>query len=377
MTLGVSVAESRPLRVLLVEPWYSGSHRLWADGYAGASRHDVTLVTHPGRFWRWRLRGGAVTLAESVREAVRSNGPADVLLVSSGVDLAALTGLLRRELTGTAVVLYLHENQVVYPLADTGATDAAQRSWQSIVAADRVLINSAHHRLALARGLTELAHRAPDLAHGHLIDPLVDAMHVVPVGVDCAELRRGMPCSADGGPPVVIWNHRWDPDKHPEVFVRAVRRLAADGVPVRVVLAGEDGWDGASRRAEAVAALGDTVVASGPFDRSSYLSRLRAADVVVSVAEHDFFGVAVVEAMAVGCVPVLPLALSYPELVPAAHHQAVFHEPGGFRRRLAAVVEDLPAARAAVAGLDRAMDRFDWSSVAPLLDRHLEDAIGG
>jgi hypothetical protein len=37
------------MRVLLVEPYYGGSHRAWADGYVEHSRHDVKLVTHEAR----------------------------------------------------------------------------------------------------------------------------------------------------------------------------------------------------------------------------------------------------------------------------------------------------------------------------------------
>ena len=34
------------LDVLLVEPYFGGSHRAWAEGYAHHSRHRVRLVTH-------------------------------------------------------------------------------------------------------------------------------------------------------------------------------------------------------------------------------------------------------------------------------------------------------------------------------------------
>jgi len=93
--------------------------------------------------------------------------------------------------------------------------------------------------------------------------------------------------------------------------------------------------------------------------------------VVASVAEHEFFGVAVVEALAAGCVPVLPEAMSYPELVPERYHGHAFYSPGGFRRRLRDVLLDVEAARRRVDGLAAAMHRFEWSTVAPLLDAEL------
>src|SRR4051812_49753244 len=100
------MAAPAPARhIVLVEPWYGGSHRAWADGLVGSSRHRVTLVTHEDRFWRWRLRGSAVTLAEGVRRAVAEAGPPDALVVSALTDLAALLGLARDVVAGVPVAL--------------------------------------------------------------------------------------------------------------------------------------------------------------------------------------------------------------------------------------------------------------------------------
>lgn len=54
------------MRILLVEPYHTGFHRAWAEGFARHSSHDVRLLTHPGRSWKWRMRGSALTLARSL-----------------------------------------------------------------------------------------------------------------------------------------------------------------------------------------------------------------------------------------------------------------------------------------------------------------------
>ena len=44
---------------------------------------------------------------------------------------------------------------------------------------------------------------------------------------------------------------------------------------------------------------------------------LQQMDYVISTADHEFFGIAVCEAISAGAIPVLPKHQSYPELVPA------------------------------------------------------------
>lgn len=362
------------MKVLLVEPWYGGSHRAWADGWAAASSHDIAMVTLEARFWRRRLRVGAAELAPLVDRWVDEHGRPDVVVATSMVDLAALMGSCRRSLGDAPVVLYCHENQLVYPHPDQVAApdvDAAARSLQSLTAADLVVVNSRHHLDELGIGACR-AIRDLGLAGGAVerrVAAALDAAIVVPVGVDLSWCGAAddVP-DARSGDPVVLWPHRWDGDKAPEAMVRTLERLAADGVAFRVVLAGEDGWDGEARRREALERLGPRVVASGHLSPDDYRRWVRRADVVVSTARHEYFGVAVVEAMAAGCVPVLPDRCSYPELVPTELHAAALYPDGGFGRRLRRVLDDVPSARAAVAGLAGAMARFDHRSVAARLD---------
>lgn len=51
------------MRILLIEPYYGGSHKAWADGLWHYSRHHIDLLTLPAQFWKWRMQGGAITLA--------------------------------------------------------------------------------------------------------------------------------------------------------------------------------------------------------------------------------------------------------------------------------------------------------------------------
>ena len=54
------------MRVWLISPYHTGSHRAWAEGYARHSRHQVTLLTMTGQLWKWRMLGAAVEMAAQV-----------------------------------------------------------------------------------------------------------------------------------------------------------------------------------------------------------------------------------------------------------------------------------------------------------------------
>ncbi len=364
------------MRVLLVEPYLGGSHADWAAGLARHSAHEVTVVGHPGRHWRWRMRGGPVTLAEQAAAVVAEHGRPDVVLVSGLTDLAAFCGLSRRWLGDTPVALYLHESQLLHPGTPAGSAGAEGvfANWRSMVAADHVFVASGFHRRELFAALPAALADVPDEAHGHLLPAVEARTTVLPVGVELAGLLAADRPGPDGGAPLVVWPHRWDHDKRPEALLRVLVALARADVPFRVAFAGANTREDPQEFDEAFAALGDRVVHVGHLPRSDYEALLLRGDVVVSTAAHEFFGVATVEAMAAGMVPLLPDRLAYPELVPERFHEAVLYRHSLFDR-LRAVLEDIPAARGRVEGLRESARRFSWEVVAPRYDAELEALV--
>lgn len=369
------------MRILLVEPWLTGSHQAWAEGYQAASNHEVAVVGLPGELWRWRLRGGALPLAQKITTWIDMNGQPDLLLVSGLVDVAELLGLARRNLSpDVGVVIYQHESQLVYPVADGNYDNgAALRNWMSWCVADLVLFNSYHHMRSVTDALPGFLESLPDRTHEPMLDHVIGRFEVFPVGVDLGSIPEpDLLAGLDPLPverPVILWPHRWERDKDPAAFLAALRKVRDAGLDFGLVLAGQDPPSGSTlateERAAAESEFADHILASGELERDEYLEYLGRCDLVVSCAKHEFFGIAVVEAVAAGCVPVLPNALSYPELIRPLWHSAVLYDPGTFGSRLLEAVKGIEQLRVDTVGLPQSMRRFDWSTMAEVYDDRL------
>ena len=68
------------MNIWLISPYHTGSHQAWAEGYARHSRHNVTLLTMAGRFWKWRMQGGAIELAAQTRRCQAAGAPPGAIL---------------------------------------------------------------------------------------------------------------------------------------------------------------------------------------------------------------------------------------------------------------------------------------------------------
>ncbi len=369
------------MRICLLEPYNTGSHRTWAEGYAAHSRHQVTLLTLSGQYWKWRMHGGAVTLARYFRE--RAVQP-DQLLATDMLDLTTFLALTRDLAHDIPVALYMHENQLTYPPRPGERRDLHYGfiNYASMLCARRIYFNSQHHLEAWFDELPRLLKHFPDYNEFPTIAALQGRSEVLPLGLDLARLDAHRPDEPSGGPPVIVWNHRWEYDKNPGEFFRALYTLAEQGVDFRLVLLGEVFVHVPPEFEEARQRLGERILQFGYVPTfAEYARWLWRADIAVSTALHDFFGAAVVEAMYCGCLPILPWRLSYPQFVPVAHREHCLYRDyeqllGLLERSIAEVAarKSIPAGdslwmREAVAG-------YDWRVLAEEYDRRLErDAL--
>ncbi len=361
------------MRIALVEPYYGGSHRAWADGYAASSVHDVGVISHEARFWKWRMQGSFLTLAAQLESDIAARGMPDVILASSMMDVAAFAGAIRHLAPQVPIAVYFHESQFSYPLSPADKADASypMKNWSSAAVADLVIFNSTFHRDVFRIEARRFLNVFPEHKHVELVDAVIERAVVLPVGIDLGALTGTRSLSPD--PPLIVWNHRWEHDKGPAELRAIAWGLVSSDIDFRMAMCGEVFVSVPAEFAEIAELLGDRLVHTGWIDRDRYVKTLLEASVVLSTAIQEFFGVGVVEGIAAGAHPVLPDRLVYPERVTAMNLDArrvLYSSPDEavdlIRRGLSAS-ENEDARSGAL--------QYGWPTVAPRFDAALEQLL--
>ena len=144
------------MRIMIVEPFFTGSHAAWAEEYARCSRHRVDILRLGGHHWKWRMHGGAVTLA---RRFLQADALPDLILASDMLDLTVFLALTRSRTAAIPAALYFHENQIGYPWSPQDQDPLARRdqhygfiNYSSALAADSLQRMGYRNVLSLAGG---------------------------------------------------------------------------------------------------------------------------------------------------------------------------------------------------------------------------------
>lgn len=304
----------KPLEILVLEPYYGGSHRSFLENLRSLP-FNFTFLTLPARKWKWRMRLSAPYFAEKMQ---KMNHCFDRILCSSFVDVAALKGLGPSWASKIPLLTYFHENQFAYPVRKEDKRDFhfGLLNVTTALASDRLAFNSAYNLESFLKGTDRLIRKSYDLKIDDPARAIKARASIIAPGIDFSAIDA-QPEPAREGLPVVLWNHRWEYDKNPEDFFEALFRLDDEGINFGLIVLGESyrDWPGIFDLARE--RLKHRIIHFGYAEsHKEYAALLRKGDIAVSTANHEFFGMAVLEAVRAGSRPLLPRRLSYPGLFP-------------------------------------------------------------
>lgn len=303
------------MKILLIEPFMSGSHQSWALGLQKYSSHHIEILSLPGRHWKWRMHGGAITLA---KEFLDSNFIPDLILATDMLDLTTFLAMTRVKTAQTPVIMYFHENQLTYPWSPQDRDIHAKRdhhysfiNYRSALVADQVLFNSHYHQNSFFEALQRFLKMFPDHRELNNVDLIKNKSRVLYLGLELPEI------SSSSRQSTILWNHRWEYDKNPEEFYQLLLALKSQHLSFKLNILGE--------RYVRYPAVFDQIKEEFSEDlthwgyaesKSEYWGLLEQSTLLPVTSNQDFFGISIVEAISAGVVPLLPKRLTYPELLP-------------------------------------------------------------
>ena len=364
------------MHIVLLEPFFTGSHATWAQEYQRVSTHKVSLLSLSGHHWKWRMHGGAVTLA---RQFLESQLQPDLIVATDMLDLSTFLALTRQRTATLPTVLYFHENQLTYPRSAQDQDVSLKRdhhysfiNFTSALSADRVCFNSQYHYEAFFEALPAFLKQFPDYKELEAVQEIKEKSEVLPLGLDLKRLDDLQERKAPDALPLILWNHRWEHDKNPETFFDMLIELAEEGMDFEVAVLGEQFPKGPKIFSEAKERLSSRIVQWGYVEElEEYAHWLWKADIAPVCSKHDFFGASVVQAMYCDTFPLLPHRLVYPEHIPVEFHQRHLYEGiDQLKVRLRACMENVNSIRQI-----KTQDwvaQYDWGNMGELYDTFFE-----
>jgi glycosyltransferase involved in cell wall biosynthesis len=294
------------MKVLLISPYDTDSHRYWRKQLENnLSEINWTVVTLPGRNFAWRTRGSALNLLTKKEEFT---GQAyDRILTTSMLDIACFKSVFP-EFVDTPITTYFHENQFEYPISSKQQTSAELHIWTvyNALLSEKKVFNSEYNKRTFLLGVADFLKKMPDLVPDTTLDDVERNCEVIPVPIP--EIKNDI--KKEGSKLRLLWNHRWEYDKAPEKFHKALTLLRTIKPDFELVLLGKG-----EIPAEISNDFCENIVKAGFISsREEYIETIRHCDFVISTAIHEFQGISVLEAVSLGCCPILPNRVVYPDI---------------------------------------------------------------
>jgi glycosyltransferase involved in cell wall biosynthesis len=362
-------------KILIIEPFFGGSHKQWAEGWQKHSRHQIKLLTLSAHHWKWRMHGAAVTLADRF---LKMNFDPDWIVATDMLDFATFLSLTRKKSNGIATAIYFHENQLSYPWSPNDEDKNMQRdnhymfiNYTSALVADLCLFNSSYHKTSFLNSLPGFLKQFPDHNNIITIDNIVKKSQVLPLGLDLQSLDiENKSEKTNKTPAVLLWNHRWEYDKNPKAFFSALFELKDLKIKFRLIILGDKKKKYPPVFNEAIKRLKNEIVYCGYCEnKTDYAYWLWQADIIPVTSFQDFFGGSIIEAVYCNTIPLLPCRLAYPEHFPY-HPLFYYKNDSGFVEKLCVLIKKCNDENPVKT--QKLVEKYDWKLLVKEYDSIFE-----
>jgi len=365
------------LNIAIVEPFYADSHKQWIDGLVQFTLHKYTLLTLPGRHWKWRMQGAAIELAKKYNQL---NNTFDLIIASDMLNVALFKALAQSETNKklkkqAPIAIYFHENQLTYPWSETDVDpqlkrDAAYQfiNYTSALCADVTFFNSQYHQQSFLTALPSFLNQFPDYKNLNTIQSIQQKSKVLPIGLNLKRFDAYQHLQTQRREhneyPLILWNHRWEYDKNPDEFFDALKQLKERGVKFKLVVLGKAYQKHPKIFTEIPSKFKEELQHIGYCEsEEDYIKWLQLSDILPVTTIQDFFGISVVEAIYCNTIPLLPKRLAYLEHIPKKHHSTFFYDDTkDLTDRLQRLIFNIKILRKQK--VCQFVDKYDWNQLS-------------
>lgn len=381
------------------------SHQTWAEGYQRAAsrqnKHKVHLEIVSGERWKFRMLVAAAELESKIAM------DDDIVVVDGMLDVSLLVALIKSNRPNNApkILVYLHENQLTTPFSSQDRDvknhthwHYGMAHWRSLMVADGFVFNSRTHKNAFHEALPKLINeQCPrDSVQWHLKraqELLETKCTVLKNGLELDELvslgnARKRPLQEEKIP-TILWNARLEEDKNPGAFLdmlhQVKRPTKQEKQLFQIIILGADSskekrWETRIKREFSR----ELIYLGWCTTREEYAHWLQRSDIVISTANHETFGISIVESVFCGALPLLPKRLSYPELFPSEYFEKehLYSKTRGdgvdkLLHLIRLVANDPVGHAKAKDAAKAAVARFRWASMGEVYDQFFADVGAG
>jgi len=359
------------MKVLILDPFYEDSHRVWAEGLMKYSSHHIEVLNLSPHHWKWRMTGGAIELADQYN--LLSYVP-ELIIATDMLDLSSFISLADIDRSKISIALYFHENQITYPWKSEKSKLQKEKNhhygfinFSACLVADRIFYNSQFHKASFLEALPGFLKMFPNFNYKNHIDSISNKSKVLSLGLELKSIDPEY-CAI----PCFLWNHRWEHDKNPELFFQTLFVLHKEKINFKLIVLGKSYQRKPAIFEEAKERLANEIIHYGYADtQEAYLALLAQANILLVTSNQDFFGISIVEAIAAGLYPILPRRLAYPEHIEERHHEVFYNNDDEILPKLRSLLETKKFAEQSPFA-DFVL-KYNWSRMIKIYDRQFSE----